>query len=127
MLPKLELTVHEFMAIMGNLDERMAGKPQTEDTSIYHEWYRQWKVLDERLEKLPPMQRADMLFDGKVSINAISEAHLKELIGVVKSQFALHRKLIDDGDEDADPEDLEVWQNRLADLDGMLTSSDWRE
>lgn len=124
-LQKLEFTVHEFMAIMGSLDEGFGGKKAPDD-SVYTEWYQQWKTLDERLEKLPLMERADMLFDGKVAINAITEPHLKEVIGVVKSQIAMHEKLIVDGDEDADPEDLEVWQTRLGELTALLGSSDWR-
>jgi hypothetical protein len=112
------------MAIMGNLDETLAGKKAPEG-SVYNEWYAQWKVLDERLEELDPMPRADMLFDGKVSINAITEPQLQEVIGVVNSQIAMHEKLIADDDEDADPEDLEIWQSKLADLNELLKASDW--
>ena len=123
-MDKLEFTVHEFMAIMGNLDETLAGKKAPEG-SVYNEWYAQWKVLDERLEELDPMPRADMLFDGKVSINAITEPQLQEVIGVVNSQIAMHEKLIADDDEDADPEDLEIWQSKLSDLNELLKASDW--
>lgn len=123
---KLEFTVHEFMAIMGNLDENLAGKKAPEG-SVYNEWHQQWKTLDERLEELDPMPRADMLFDGKVSINAITEPQLQEVIGVVESQIAMHEKLIAADDEDADPEDLEVWQARLNDLNELLNAADWRE
>jgi hypothetical protein len=125
-LDKLEFTVHEFMAIMGSLDENLAGKNAPEG-SVYNEWYAQWKALDERLEELPMMERADMLFDGKLTINAITEPHLKEVIGVVESQVAMHTQLIKDDDEDADPEDLEIWQNRLKDLSELLGSSNWRD
>lgn len=123
-MDKLEFTVHEFMAIMGNLDENLAGKKSPEG-SVYNEWYAQWKVLDERLEELDPMPRADMLFDGKVSINAIAEPQLQEVIGIVKNQIALHEKLIKDEDEDADPEDLEIWQAKLKDLTELLEGGDW--
>ncbi len=125
-MQKLEFTVHEFMAIMGNLDENLAGKKAPEG-SVYNEWHQQWKTLDERLEGLDPMPRADMLFDGKVTINAITEQQLQEVIGVVESQIAMHEKLIADDDEDADPEDLEVWQARLKDLNELLNAADWRE
>ena len=125
-MQKLEFTVHEFMAIMGNLDENLAGKKAPEG-SVYNEWHQQWKTLDERLEGLDPMPRADMLFDGKVTINAITEQQLQEVIGVVESQIAMHEKLIADDDEDADPEDLEVWQARLKDLNDLLNAADWRE
>jgi hypothetical protein len=114
------------MAIMGSLDENLAGKNAPEG-SVYNEWYAQWKALDERLEELPMMERADMLFDGKLTINAITEPHLKEVIGVVESQVAMHTQLIKDDDEDADPEDLEIWQNRLKDLSDLLGSSNWRD
>ena len=59
------------MAVMGSMDENLAGKKAPEG-SVYNEWHEQWKVLDERLEELDPMPRADMLFDGKVTINAIT-------------------------------------------------------
>ena len=123
-MDKLEFTVHEFMAIMGNLDENLGGKKASEG-SVYNEWYAQWKVLDERLEELDPMPRADMLFDGKISINAIAEPQLQEVIGIVKSQIAMHEKLIADDDEDADPEDLEIWQAKLKDLTELLEGGDW--
>ena len=125
-MEKLEFTVHEFMAIMGSLDETLAGKNAPEG-SVYNEWHAQWKALDERLEELPMMERADMLFDGKLTINAITEPHLKEVISVVESQVAMHQQLIKDNDEDADPEDLEIWQNRLNDLSQLLGSSNWRD
>ena len=125
-MEKLEFTVHEFMAIMGSLDENLAGKNAPEG-SVYNEWHAQWKALDERLEELPMMERANMLFDGKLTINAITEPHLKEVISVVESQVAIHQQLIKDNDEDADPEDLEIWQNRLNDLSELLGSSNWRD
>ena len=125
-MDKIVFTVHEFMAVMGSMDENLAGKKAPEG-SVYNEWHEQWKVLDERLEELDPMPRADMLFDGKVTINAITEPQLKEVIVVVESQVAMHEKLIKDDDEDADPEDLEIWQARLKDLTGLLGSSDWHE
>ena len=125
-MEKLEFTVHEFMAIMGSLDENLAGKNAPEG-SVYNEWHAQWKALDERLEELPMMERADMLFDGKLTINAITEPHLKEVISVVESQVAMHQQLIKGNDEDADPEDLEIWQNRLNDLSELLGSSNWRD
>ncbi|MDA1089808.1 MAG: hypothetical protein O3A85_05790 [Proteobacteria bacterium] len=125
-MEKLEFSVHEFMSIMGYLDENLAGK-NAPAGSVYNEWYAQWKALDERLEELPMMERADMLFDGKLAINAITEPHLEEVIGIVEAQVALHEKLIKDKDEDADPDDLEIWQNRLKDLSALLGSSNWRD
>mgnify|MGYP003715610301 FL=1 len=114
------------MAIMGHIDESLAGRPAPAG-SVYNEWFDQWKALDQRLEELPMMERADMLFDGKLTINAITEPHLKEVISVVESHVAMHQQLIKDNDEDADPEDLEIWQNRLNDLSELLGSSNWRD
>ena len=124
-MQKIELTVHEFMCVMGHMDELMNGKVPTGSDSLYAEWYDQWKALDQRLEKLPLMDRADMLFDGKVAINYITEKHLKQLVDAVEYQVQLHEKLIADGDEDGDPEDLEIWMNRRGELQDLLTSSDW--
>mgnify|MGYP007046919042 CR=1 FL=1 len=124
---KIELTVHEFMSIMGGLDERLGGKQATGTDSLYNAWYAQWKALDERLEELGPMERANMLFDGKVSINAISEGHFGELLVAVREQIAMHKQLIKDDDEDADPEDLKIWENRFGELQGLHDSSDWRD
>ena len=123
-MQKIELTVHEFMSIMGALDELRGGKGPNSDT-IYDEWFSQWKALDERLEKLDMMDRADMLFDGKISINAISEEHFQQLINSVRSQISMHQNLIDAEDEDADPDDLEMWQARLAELEGLHDSASW--
>jgi hypothetical protein len=125
-LDKLVFTVHEFMAIMGHLDEQLAGKPAPA-ASVYNEWLEQWQTLDKRLEELPMMERADMLFDGKLTINAISEPHLNEVIGVVEAQIDMHKQLIEDDDEDADPEDLEIWQSRYKDLKQLLGSDNWSD
>lgn len=113
---KIELTVHEFLSIMGNLDEERRSGAGVKTDSIYDSWHQQWKTLEDRVESLSPMQRADMLFDGKVAINAISDPHLAEIVNVVKSMIKMHQELIDTGDEDADPEDLEMWQKRLDEL-----------
>ena len=125
-MDKLIFTVHEFMAMMGHLNEILDGK-MAPDGSVYHEWFEQWKALDARLEELPMMERADMLFDGKLTINAITEPHLKEIIGVVEAQVAMHQQLIEDEDEDADPEDLEIWITRLKELKELLGSDNWRD
>ena len=65
------------------------------------------------------MERADMLFDGKISINAISENHFKQLLDVVQGQMNMHEDLINSKDEDADPEDLAMWSTRLKTLRAM--------
>jgi hypothetical protein len=114
------------MTIMGYLDERLGGNIAPKD-SIYNEWQQQWVTLDDRLEKLPMMERADMLFDGKLTINAITKLHLIELISVVDAQVSFHQKLIKDEDEDADLEDLETWVTRQKDLNELLGSENWRD
>ena len=114
------------MAIMGYIDESLGGR-NAPAGSVYNEWHEQWKALDQRLEELPMMERADMLFDGKLTINAITEPHLKEVIGVVDAQVAMHQQLIEDEDEDADPEDLEIWQTRQKELKQLLGSDNWRD
>ncbi len=122
---KITLTVHEFLSIMGSLDaERRSGGGVKAD-SIYDSWHAQWKTLEDKVETLAPMQRADMLFDGKVAINAISDPHLAEIIGVVEGQIKMHQELIDTKDEDADPEDLEVWQTSLEELRGLQGEAGW--
>jgi hypothetical protein len=124
-MQKIELTVHEFMAIMGQLDEDRNDSEALAKGTIYDEWHTQWVALDERLEKLGPMDRADMLFDGKISINAISEDHFQSLIESVKFQISFHKNLIDTDDEDADVEDLDAWNKCLSRLTGHHSSEDW--
>jgi len=124
-MQKIELSVHEFMSIMGQMDEARKGAGPGAAGTIYDEWYTQWTALDERLEKLGPMDRADMLFDGKISINAILDNHFKQLIEAVNHQIDYHQNLIATEDEDADEEDLEIWQKCLARLTGVHTSTDW--
>ena len=124
-MQKIELSVHEFMALMGQMDEARNGAGSGAAGTIYDEWHSQWTTLDERLEKLGPMDRADMLYDGKISINAISENHFKELIEAVEYQISFHKDLITTEDEDADEEDLEIWEKCLTRLTGVHASTDW--
>jgi len=126
-MDKIELTVHEFMTIMGTLDEKFGGRQSAAPESIYAAWHEQWRALDARLEKLGLMERADMLFDGKVAINALAEAHFRELIKVVEERVQFNQQLLDEKDEDADEEELEMWQNRLGELQAMHDSSSWRD
>ena len=125
-MDKIELTVHEFMMIMGTLDEKFGGRQSAAGDSIYAAWHEQWRALDARLEKLGLMERADMLFDGKVAINALAEQHFRELIKVVEGRVEFNQQLMDDGDEDADEEELEMWQNRLGELQAMHDSLGWQ-
>jgi hypothetical protein len=125
-MQKIELSVHEFMAIMGQLDEDRNETGLDASGTIYDEWHAQWTSLDDRLEKLGPMDRADMLFDGKITINAISEDHFQALINSVKFQISFHKDLIETEDEDADEDDLDIWQKCLSRLTGVNASTDWK-
>ncbi len=125
-MQKIELSVHEFMTIMGTMDETYGGRMKAPDESVYAHWYTQWKAMDERLESLGLMERADMLFDGKVAINALSEAHFQELLKSVRGQVKYHGHLIADGDEDGDEEELNMWEERLAELQAMHDSAGWQ-
>lgn len=124
-MQKIELSVHEFMAIMGQLDEDRNGAGPGDSGTIYDEWHSQWTALDERLEKLSLMDRADMLFDGKITINAISEEHFQSLMEAVNFQIAYHQNLIDTEDEDADEDDLDIWKKCFNRLAGVHSSTDW--
>ena len=124
-MQRLEFSVHEFMTIMGSLDLSRDSKPVEGGPSVYDEWYDQWRQLDTRLESLAPLQRADMLFDAKVVINTITDAQLIEVISVVHEQINMHKELIKTKDEDADPEDLEGWEKRLAELEKLQDSNNY--
>ena len=120
-MSKLQFSVYEFMAIMGRIDEDLNGMRPMPD-SVFVEWKDQWKQLEEKSEALGPMERADLLFDGKVTINAISEEHLREVIDVVAGQVEMNQQMIDEDDPDADEEVLAMWRNRHRELNGMLAS-----
>ncbi len=120
-MSKLQFSVYEFMAIMGRIDEDLKGAAPADD-SVFIEWRDQWKQLEDKSEALGPMERADLLFDGKVTINAISEEHLREVIDVVAGQVEMNQTMIDEDDPDADEEDLAMWRNRHRELNGMLAS-----
>jgi hypothetical protein len=125
-MDKIELTVHEFMMIMGTLDEQFGGRQSAAGESIYAAWHEQWRALDARLEKLGLMERADMLFDGKVAINALAEQHFRELLKVIEGRVVFNKQLLDDGDEDGDEEELDMWENRLGELQAMHDSAGWQ-
>jgi len=120
-MSKLQFSVYEFMAIMGRIDEDLKGAA-ADPNSVYTKWRGQWEQMEAKSETLGRMERADLLFDGKVTINAISEEHLREVIEVVDGQVEMNQKMIDQDDPDADPEDLAMWRNRNRELNGMLAS-----
>jgi len=112
----LQLTVHEFLTIMGTLDEHLEEAGFEGVSAIYDSWYQQWRDVEAKVEKLSMMDRADMLFDGKVTINDISQEHLIEARACINEQISMHKKMIEDNDVDADQDDLETWENRLASI-----------
>jgi len=120
-MSKLQFSVYEFMAIMGRIDEDLNGAKPNPD-SVFLEWEDQWRKLEARSDSLAPMERADLLFDGKVTINAITEIHLRDVIKVVQSQVSMQETLHEADDPDADEEDLAMWRTRLRELNGMLAS-----
>ena len=115
-MSNLQLTVHEFLTIMGTLDEHLEEAGFEGESAIYDSWYQQWRDVEAKVEKLSMMDRADMLFDGKVTINDISAEHLIEVRACINEQISIHKKMIKENDVDADPDDLEIWANRLASI-----------
>ncbi len=106
----VQFSVHEFMVIMGNLSEYIAEGGEVSSDSIWHLWQERYKELDRDLEKLDMMQRADMLFDGKVTFRDVPLERLQEVMGLVDAHLAHEQKLVDDNDVDADPEEVEIWR-----------------
>ncbi|MBT4890346.1 MAG: hypothetical protein HON65_12420 [Rhodospirillales bacterium] len=120
-MSKIQFSVYEFMSIVGHMDEGLKGQ-KAAPGSVYHEWIDQWNDLDKKSEALGPMERADLLFDGKVTINAITSDHLKEVISVVDAIYKMNEQMVEDEDPDADEEDVSMWRNRLRELNGVLAS-----
>ncbi len=118
-MAKIKFTVHEFLAIMGHMDEELGGRNPHPD-SVFNDWYTQWRQIDDQAESMGPMERADFLFDGKVNIKTISEPHLIEVINVVEAQVAMHKQLIAENDPDADEDDLDIWERKLVELNSVL-------
>ena len=120
-MSKLQFSVYEFMSIVGYMDEELKGQ-KAAPGSVYNEWIDQWRDLEKRSDALGPMERADLLFDGKVTINAITADHLREVIEVVSTIYKMNEKMVEDDDPDADEEDVSLWRNRLRELNGVLAS-----
>ncbi len=93
-MSNLQLTVHEFLTIMGTLDEHLEEAGFKGESAIYDAWYQQWRDVEAKVEKLTMMDRADMLFDGKVIINDISDDHLVEVRACINEQISIHKKII---------------------------------
>ncbi len=110
----LTLSVHEFLALMGGLDEQMEESGFKAESGIYDAWYQQWRDIEAKIEKLPMMERADMYFDGKVNISDPSDEHLAEVKVQVQRQIDINQQMINEDDIDADPDDLEIWNQLMA-------------
>jgi len=118
----IAFSVHEFMIIMGILAERVRDGAKLPEGSVWHAWKGRYRELDKELEKLDMMDRADMLFDGRVRMEDVSKPMLQEVLGLVDEHAAHEQSLIDSNDLDADPEELEIWKTLHARLE---TSLDW--
>lgn len=119
----LNFSVHEFMIIMGILSERVSGGADLPSTSVWHAWKARYTQLDKDLESLDMMRRADMLFDGKVKMDNVTKPQIEELMGVVDEHMAYEQGLVDEGDFDADEEEVQIWKTVRARLE---TSMDWQ-
>ena len=119
----VQFSVHEFMTIMGILAERERDGDGVADDSVWHEWKGRYRTLDKDLEKLDMMDRADMLFDGKVTFDNLSKEHLAEVIVLVDGHIKHEKQLIEDGEPDGDPEEVEIWRTVHARLETTLELS----
>ena len=106
----VQFSVHEFMIIMGNLSEKLAEGGEVPADSIWHLWQDRYQELDRDLEKLDMMQRADMLFDGKVTFKDVPRERIEEVAAIVDAHWAHEQKLVDTNDIDADPDEVEIWK-----------------
>jgi len=118
----IQFTVHEFVTLMGILNERVRDGDGVPDTSVWHKWKKRYQDLDKELEKLDMMDRADMLFDGKVKLEDVPKDDIQEVLVLVSEHIAHEQGLIENNDPDADPDEVEIWQTLHARLE---TSLDW--
>ena len=72
----IQFSVHEFVTVMGILNERVRDGDGVPDSSVWFAWKDRYKTLDRDLEKLDMMDRADMLFDGTVTFNDVTKEQL---------------------------------------------------
>lgn len=120
----VQFTVHEFMIIMGMLNERVRDGDGVAKDSVWHAWKDRYKKLDVELEKLDMMDRADRLFDGRVTIDDVTKPQLQEVIALVDEHAGHEQRLIDENDLDADPDELEIWKTLHARLETTLNWED---
>lgn len=106
----LIFSVHEFMIIMGILRERHNDGQEIPADSVWHIWQERYKELDRDLEKLDMMQRADMLFDGKTTFQDVTKPMMLEVVSLIDIHLAFEQGLIEEGDLDGDPDEVEIWR-----------------
>lgn len=116
----LIFSVHEFMIIMGILRERENAGEDIPSDSIWVTWQERYKELDRDLEKLDMMQRADMLFDGKVTFHDVTVTMMQEVLSLIDVHLAFEQGLVDEGDLDGDPDEVEIWRTLRLRLETSL-------
>lgn len=116
----LIFSVHEFMIIMGILREQKNEGQDIPKESIWNVWQPRYQELDRDLEKLDMMRRADMLFDGKVTFHDVSNDMIREVMGLVDIHLNFEQNLIEEGDLDGDPDEVEIWRTLRLRLETSL-------
>lgn len=116
----LIFSVHEFMIMMGILREKNNEGQEIPADSVWNTWQERYKELDRDLEKLDMMQRADMLFDGKVTFHDVSKPMMLEVLSLIDIHLAFEQGLIDEGDLDGDPDEVEIWRTLRLRLETSL-------
>jgi len=116
----LIFSVHEFMIMMGILREQKNEGKDIPKESIWTIWQPRYQELDRDLEKLDMMRRADMLFDGKVTFHDVSNDMIREVMGLVDIHLAFEQNLIEEGDLDGDPDEVEIWRTLRLRLETSL-------
>lgn len=116
----LIFSVHEFMIMMGILRERHNEGQDIPADSVWHVWQDRYKELDRDLEKLDMMQRADMLFDGKVTFHDVTKPMMLEVVSLIDIHLAFEQGLIEEGDLDGDPDEVEIWRTLRLRLETSL-------
>lgn len=120
----VQFSVHEFMTVMGILNEKVRDGDGVAKDSVWHKWKDRYKTLDKELERLDMMDRADMLFDGKVTFDDVSKEHVAEVLTIVDGHIKYETQLIEDGDPDADPDEVDIWKTLHARLETTLEMAD---
>jgi len=116
----LIFSVHDFMIMMGILRERHNEGQDIPADSVWHVWQERYNELDRDLEKLDMMQRADMLFDGKVTFHDVTKPMMLEVVSLIDIHLAFEQGLIEEGDLDGDPDEVEIWRTLRLRLETSL-------